>query len=262
MLDYNIIIILIITGFSGGIIVGIGSGTIGVLLLPILTIFIGKNIHKSIGTTLLIDGIIGAFAGLIFLKKGNINLKSGILLAITGVIGALIGSQFTSFTPEGGLMLIIGIVILLLGLNFLINGIGKNVEFIQSRLNIEWIKKNKNISFFILGLIIGIVSGFTGIGGGGFIAIVLILILGYEIHIAVGTSLLMMFFMAGAGSLGHIFKGEILYEYLVYLIFAAALGASIGSFFANKINEEKLGRVIGLVYMIMGIAVIIRILYS
>ena len=117
------------------------------------------------------------------------------------------------------------------------------------------------MSFIILGFTVGLASGFSGLGGGGFIAIILVLIVGYEIHTAIGTSLIMMFFIAGAGSIGHIAKGEILYDCIIYVMIAAAPGALIGSLYANKINEEKLGRVIGLIFIIMGIAVIFRILF-
>jgi uncharacterized membrane protein YfcA len=262
VLDPYLILILIIASFSGGLIVGAGSGTIGAIMLPVLTVFLGKNIHQSIGTSLILDCIIGGVAGFIFLRKGNVNIKSGILLAVTGVIGAVIGSQFTSFTPEGGLMLIVGLVLLVIGVNFLINGVQKNVDFIHSKTNFQWVKDNKTVSFIILGFCIGLASGFSGIGGGGFMAIILVLILGYEIHTAIGTSLIMMFFVAGAGSFGHILKGEILYDMMPFAIFAVAIGAIIGSLFANKINEDKLGRVIGVIFIIMGIAVILRIAFA
>ena len=256
------ILILLLASFSGGIIVGIGSGTAGVIMLPVLTIFLGRNIHQSIGTNLLIDCIIGVVAGLVYLKKGNVNIKSGALLAFSGLIGAFLGSQFTSTVPEGGLMLIIGLILIIIGVNFVIYGIQKNIEIINSKIKFQWIKDNKTISFIIIGFIVGLASGLSGLGSGGIIAIVLVLILGYEIHTAIGTSLIMVFFVAGSGALGHILKGEILTDLVIYAVSAAAIGAVIGSLYANKIDEDKLGRLIGLIIIIMGIAVIVRIIFS
>ena len=65
-----------------------------------ITVFIGFPIHQAIGTSLLIDCIIGGIAGFIFLMKGNSNFKPAILIAIPGAIGSFFGSQFTSSAPR------------------------------------------------------------------------------------------------------------------------------------------------------------------
>jgi uncharacterized membrane protein YfcA len=43
--------------------------------------------------------------------------------------------------------------------------------------------------------------------------------------------------------------------------FSAVFGAIIGSFYANRIDEEKLGKVIGLILVIIGIILFVRIFY-
>ena len=67
--DYITIIILIISGFGSGVFVGMGSGTTGAIMITCLTVFLNHSVHNAIGTSLLIDGIIGGIAGLIFLKN-------------------------------------------------------------------------------------------------------------------------------------------------------------------------------------------------
>jgi len=90
------LIILIISGFGSGVFVGMGSGTTGSIMITSLTVFVGYPIHQAIGTSLLIDCIIGGIAGFIFLKKGKSNFRPVILIAGTGAVGSFIGSQFTS----------------------------------------------------------------------------------------------------------------------------------------------------------------------
>ena len=127
MIDYYLmIILLIIFGFGSGVIVGIGSGTSGAFMIPCISVFLGYSVHKAIGTSLIIDCIIGCVAGFIFFKKGKVDFRSGMFLAFTGIIGAFIGSKFTSAAPESELNLFIGIILIILGLNFVINGIRKN----------------------------------------------------------------------------------------------------------------------------------------
>jgi uncharacterized membrane protein YfcA len=257
---YLMVLILIAAGFGSGLIVGIGSGTAGGIMIPVLTVFLGRHIHDAIGTSLILDTIIGGIAGSNFLRKGNVDIKSGIVLAISGMIGALVGSRYTSQAPESLLNLIIGIGLIILGTNFIINGIRRNVEIIHSKISFKSIRKHVIISFIILGFLIGLLSGFSGIGGGGFVAIILVLVLAYNVHVAIGTSLIMLMFIAGTGSAVHIFNNEYFIDGILFAGISAGFGAVIGSSYANKINEDKLGRIIGLIIVVLGVTVILKML--
>jgi len=260
VIDYYLIIfILIAAGFGCGVIVGIGSGTAGGLLIPIFIIFLGSSIHNAIGTSLVVDCIIGLVAGLIFLKRKNVDLQSVLLLAFPGVIGAFIGSRFTSVAAESDLSIFIGIILILLGINFVIYGIRKNVSYIKSKVEFKFFKNYRIPTLIVLGFIVGLMSGFSGISGGAIIALFLIFAIGFPIHLAVGTSLLVLFFVGGSGAFGHIINNQIIVNAAVIAGVAAAAGAISGSILSNRINENKLGRLIGVIMLILGIALIIRI---
>jgi uncharacterized membrane protein YfcA len=262
-MDYlYIIAILIISGFASGLFIGIGSGTCSMILLPVYTIFIGRPIHEAIGSSLIVDAIVGAIAGSVFYKKGNVNLKSVGVLGLFGVIGAIIGSQFTKSVPETSLLFLTGIVLITFGTNLVIYGIKTNIDFIHSKISFEKIKDNQLISFIILGFVLGAISGFMGIGGGGFIAIILIFVLRYDAHVAIGTSLIMLSIIAAAGGIGHLFINDFFLDAIFYSGLSAGFGAFIGSTYSNKIDEDKLGRVIGFVVVIMGATVLLRTYYS
>lgn len=258
--NYITTIILFIFGFGSGISVGIASGTSGSFLIPCLTIFIGHSIHRAIGTSLLVDCIIGGVAGLIFLKNGHVDMRSGFLLAVAGVIGAILGSRFTSSASPLGLSIFIGLFLIFIGVNFIMNGIQRNVDFVEERINFKLFKDNKILSFIICGFIIGLVSGFSGVGGGGMVALFLIFILGYDIHTAIGTSLIMMFFIAGSGAVGHFLNNEVIVSDALIAGFGAIIGAVSGSVVASKVDENKLGRLIGVIFIVLGIAIFLNML--
>lgn len=259
--NYITTIILIISGFGSGISVGIASGTSGSFLIPCLTIFIGYSIHQAIGTSLLVDCIIGGVAGLIFLKNGNVDMRPGFLLAVTGVIGAILGSRFTSGASPLGLGVFIGLFLIIIGVNFIMTGVQRNVDFVEERINLKLFKDNKTLSFVIFGFIIGLASGFSGIGGGGMVALFLIFILGYDIHTAIGTSLIIMFFIAGSGAIGHFLNNEVIVSAALIAGCAAVVGAMSGSLVANKVDENKLGRLIGVIFLVLGIALLLNIFF-
>lgn len=105
--NYITTIILFIFGFGSGISVGIASGTSGSFLIPCLTIFIGHSIHRAIGTSLLVDCIIGGVAALI--------------AGFGAIIGAISGSVVASKVDENKLGRLIGVIFIVLGIAIFLN---------------------------------------------------------------------------------------------------------------------------------------------
>ena len=254
----GIIAAIVLAGFGSGVSVGMGSGTASPLIIPFLTLLMGVSIHQAIGTSLFVDFIIGCIAGVLFLFNSRVDIKTVLYLGVPGVIGAVIGSRFTSSASELGLNLFLGIIVIFIGINFLVNGIQKNLDIIQSRINFKWFRENPVLFFIVFGILLGGISGFIGIGVGGIIALVLIFVVQYDIHTAIGTSLLIMAFIAGSGAIGHILSGEITWIAAVYAASGASIGAVSGSIFANRINSDLLGRILGGIILLLGILIILR----
>ncbi len=250
-------ILSFLVGCGCGITVGIASGTAESLMIPFITILLAQSVHEAIGTSLLVDCIIGGAAGILFLLKGHVNLRPVTLLVISGVISSVLGSMFTRGTPESGLKFLIAFVLIGLGIALLRGGIKKNLNYVHSKLNFSWFQKQKTGSLVFFGVIIGFASGFTGMGSSGAMTFVLILIMGYDLHTSVGTSLLMMFFIAGSGAITHGLRGELLTSVALFAGIGALIGATFGSFLANRIDEDKLGRFIGLIITFLGLSLLI-----
>jgi uncharacterized membrane protein YfcA len=251
-------IILIVSGFFSGLFLGMGSGTTGAILITTLTVVLGHSIHQAIGTSLLIDCIIGLIAGILYFRKNNANLRPALVIGICGAVGSFLGSQFTSQTPELALILLLSTILILLGISFLAKGLHANIEFVRTKMKVHTLKKYTPVVFILFSIIVGFSSGFTGMGIGGILALVLLLFLEYDLVTAIGTSLLLLVFISGAGAVGHILKNEIIYPVVFMVGISAAVGAITGSAYAQKINEEKLGRLIGCIILIMGLMMLAR----
>jgi hypothetical protein len=254
-------LIIFFTGLASGFFVSIASGTAGALIIPCLTIIVGVTIYQAIGTNLFVDAIIGLTAGIFFISKSKVEFKAVAIIGSIGIIFSLIGSQFTSSTPEFYLTIIIGLFLFILGINFAINGIYKNIDYINSKVSFNIFRNNKTFFYIIAGIIAGLVSGFFGMGSAGLIAVILILFFGYDVRVGVGTSLFMMFFIAASGGIGHAINNEYVIEPMVYGGIGAFIGALCGSFYSFKIDEEKLGRAIGIIISVFGLVFIIKSFY-
>jgi uncharacterized membrane protein YfcA len=64
----------------------------------------------------------------------------------------------------------------------------------------------------------------------------------------------MMFFIAGSGAAVHYLNNEVIVGAALIAGFGAVIGAVFGSVIANKVDENKLGRLIGVIFIILGIA--------
>jgi uncharacterized membrane protein YfcA len=134
------------------------------------------------------------------------------------------------------------------------------VNYIREKVDFSWFQNHSQFSLFFFASIIGFLSGFSGMGSSGSMTIILIFILGYDLHTSIGTSLLMMFFIAGAGGMAHGFQGNIVLQSAMIAGVGAVIGAGAGSLFANRIDEDKLGRIIGAIIIVLGVAFIIDVL--
>ena len=118
------------------------------------------------------------------------------------------------------------------------------------------LKKNKTLKYTILsliGLIIGLNAGIFGAGGGMMLLAVLIFILGYNLHMAIGTSILIMVFIAFFGSATHYYYKPFS---LIFLLIAAIwgfIGARYSSIIANLTSEKNLKTVVGVLFALLGL---------
>ena len=254
-------VILFITGLGSGLFISIASGTAFVIVVPIFVLIAGLSLYQVIGTNLVIDCIIGGVAGIIFLYRKRVRFKPIIYLGSTGIISAIVGTRFSRLPPESYLTIITGVLLIILGLNFIINGVRKNIEYIQKKFKFKILIKYEKTTLILLGIIIGFISGIIGIGSSGIIAIILVLVYSYDLHTGIGTSLMTMFFIAGAGVIGQSINNNISMDPLIYAGFGALIGAVVGAFFSNKVNEDKLGRIIGLIITILGIIMLYKLFF-
>ena len=255
--------ITFLIGCGSGVYIGIASGTAEPFIIPLMTILLSSTIYQAIGTSLFVDCVIGLVAGLIFFKKGHVNLKPVLLLGVSGVLLAFIGSFFSQGAKESDLKFLIAIVLIMFGLVLLRGGVKRNVNYVNDKVNLTWFKNHKQVTFIVCGSLIGFASGFTGMGSSGIITIILIFVMGYDLHTSIGTSLMMMSFIGFSGTIAHgAFLNHIVLESALIAGIGAAFGAISGSFFANKINEDLLGRVIGGIITILGFVVLIELVVS
>jgi uncharacterized protein len=107
-----------------------------------------------------------------------------------------------------------------------------------------------------IGLGLGFLSGLLGIGGG--VALNPVLIYGYGLPMrqAVGTGIVVLFFTAIVGTVGHAMRGQVHLGLAVVLLFGGTISAQFGALASRKISGGMLGRIHAFVILLAVLAVL------
>ena len=107
-------IILIIIGLLSGILSGLVGVGGGILMIPLLIIFLGLTQHEAQGTALFaMLPPIGILAAINYYKEGFVKWEYAIVIAFTFVIGGYLGSKLSLSLPPQMVRRIFGVIMLL-----------------------------------------------------------------------------------------------------------------------------------------------------
>jgi len=95
------------------------------------------------------------------------------------------------------------------------------------------------IILVLVGILVGILSGFFGIGG-GMILVPILMLLGIDIKTAIGISIVQMVFSSFYGSYLNFKKGSLILGEGVWVGVGGFFGGAIGAFVSEQIPEKTL----------------------
>ncbi len=263
-------ILLLIIGVCSGIIgalVGLGGGAI---LVP-ATLFIGLTLgmmpeitpQKVVGLSVIMMIATGLASTLSYMKSKTVDYKSGFIFFLGSVPGTILGAYINKGIDLPSFNLYFGILLIILAIILLIRDHVKPVQwFIKhgSKRSYYDSKDDKNYIYgypiwfaILLTFLIGMASGLFGIGGGSMIVPAMIILFGFPPHVAVATSMFMVFLSSIINSASHIYLGHIPWAYTIPVIPGAYIGAKIGAALNKKINSTTLVLLLRIILLLLGI---------
>ena len=222
---------LIIFGLICGIALGLTGGGGSILAVPLLTYGVGLDFHSAVTISLLVVGFTAIFGIAMNYKNLNINFIAAGTMIVTGVIFAPIGSYISQSIADSTLMMSFSLMMIIIGLWSLIKSrvMSDSSNSICKSLGIKCI-----IALLISGAVVGILTGFFGVGGGFLIVPALVFITAMPIKRAINTSLLVIFVVSISGFTSHYDADSM--NWFVAIMFI--VGGSIGMIFAIKIKSK------------------------
>lgn len=247
------IIVYIISGLGAGIGTGLAGLSAAAVISPMLITFLGFDAYEAVGIALASDVLASGVSAYTYGKNKHLDIKNGLVMLISVLIFTLVGSRIASLVPNSTMGGFSVFMTTFLGIRFIVKPV---MQTGQAQANKT--RQRKIIESILCGVLIGFICGFIGAGGGMMLLFVLTGVLGYELKMAVGTSVFIMTFTALTGALSHFaIGGKPDLMALIVCILATLIGARGSALFANKATPEKQNRVTGIVLTVLGIAMIL-----
>lgn len=266
ILLFTIIVLLggAIAGFVGSL-SGLGGG---VVIIPMLTVFLGIDLHYAIGTALVSVIATSSGSAAAYVREGISNIRIGMFLEIATTLGAVTGTIIALYLQNANIIAIIfGLILIFNG----VNSIRKKTEhtLTESSKMATWLKlpsdypkptgervkygiKNVMGGFSMMG-IAGILSALLGIGSGAFKVIALDNIMKVPFKVSTTTSNFMMGVTATASAVIYLQKGYIQPELCMPVLIGVLLGSMLGAKVLVNADVKKLR--IFFAFIIFGLAI-------
>ncbi|WP_192600044.1 sulfite exporter TauE/SafE family protein [Sporosarcina limicola] len=267
-------ILLAVIGLASGIIgalVGLGGG---IILVP-ATLFMGVNLglidgitpQSVVGLSVIMMIFIGLASTLSYMKAKMVDYRSGYIFFAGSVPGTVLGAFVNKGLDLSSFNLYFGILLILLSTLLLVRKYLKPVHwFVDRGKQRTFTDKMGETHVFgyplwfalLLTFGIGFASGLFGMGGGSIIVPAMILLFLFPPHIAVGTSMFMVFLSAIVNSITHISLGNVPWLYAIPVVPAAYIGAKLGAKLNQKMKSETLVVALRIIFLILGVRSIIE----
>ncbi len=237
--------------WPGAIAIGLSLGIFGsggsILTVPVLVYLFGQDEKVAISGSLAIVGTIALMGALPYLRKRQVDWRSLAFFGVPGMIGTYAGAWSAQFV-SGVLQLAVFAAVMLLAAVFMLRPVKINPEGKQQR---------HMMKIVIDGLLVGILTGFVGVGGGFLIVPALVLLGGLNMTMAVGTSLLIIALKSYSGFYKYLDvlaeqNLELDWQVIILVSLIGTVGSFGGSAIASKLDQHQLKRWFGYFLLIMG----------
>lgn len=219
-----------------GLTLGMVGGGGSILTVPILVYAIGQPVQQATTTSLAIVGL-NALVGMVgHARAHRVNPRTGVAFGLVGIGGALVGSWLNTLVPGRALLTAFAAIMLLAAVAMLRRRLPTSDDRAAEAdaESIAWVK------VLASGTVVGLMTGFFGVGGGFVIVPALVLVLGLPMRAAVGTSLLVIAMNALWGLLAHLRFGHLDLAVTALFVLGGVAGALTGVHLAGRVPQRRL----------------------
>ena len=225
------------SGSLVGLILGLIGGGGSILAVPLLVYVVGvPSAHMAIGTSAIAVSASAAINLIGHARARTVRWPCAIVFAIAGILGAAAGAQFGKMVDGNRLLALFGALMIVIGLLMLRprrGGVDANVRLTRATMP-------RLLPLLIGGgLIVGLLSGFFGIGGGFLIVPGLIGATAMPLIDAIGSSLVSVTAFGSTTAVSYALSGLVEWRIAALFVLGGAAGGLGGIALARRLSRHK-----------------------
>lgn len=261
---------------AGGVIGSISGLGGGIVIVPVLTIFLGMPIQDAIGASIISVIATSSGAGSVYVRDHLTNIRIAMFLELETAAGAIVGAAVLAPIANAQVLSIVFGVVLLASLVPIFGKIGEELpEGVHNdrlakalRLNSSYYDKrlDREVNYQVTGIpasmgimfIAGIISGLLGIGAG------VLKVLAHEVamkvptKVSTATSNFMIGVTAATAAGVYLRRGLVLPWVVVPVASSVLLGAFIGTMLMERMSNARVRQVFALALAVIGLEMLSR----
>lgn len=252
-----------------GSLTGLGGG---VIIIPLLTLGLGVDIHYAIGASIISVIATSSGSAAAYVKEGITNVRIGMFLEMATTISAILGVIIATYMKTDYIKVIFGLILLFSAYSMFKKKIDHSNNEKTSVLA-NYFKLNgtfptpegmkpyavhRVFGGFSMMFLAGALSGLLGIGSGALKVIGMDNIMRIPFKVSTTTSNFMMGVTAAASALVYLHRGQIDPVIAMPVTIGVIAGATIGAKILIKTKTDKLKAVFAVVVTLIALQMIYK----
>lgn len=234
--------------YALALVIGVALGLLGgggsILTVPVFTYIAGLDPKVAIASSLPVIAVTSAVGALGHWRARNVQVRTALIFGGLAMIGGFAGARLAVFLSGTTQMLLFATVMLA----------AAAAMFRATPAPAEPRGEPAHVALgtlLPLGLGVGTLTGLVGVGGGFLIVPALVQFGGLPMHVAVGTSLLVIAMNSFAGAVGYVGRVAFPLELLLPFTGLAVVGILVGAGLARRVPHGVLRRAFAVLLLVV-----------
>lgn len=241
----------------GAVAIGLVLGLLGsggsILTVPVLVYLAGHPDKVAIAESLAIVGAVASVGAVSYTRQGLVDWRSVLGFGVPGIAGTYAGAVLAAHVPGAVQLVLFGVVM-----------IAAAGAMLKGRGGLEGEPASKPAwAVALLGASVGVLTGLVGVGGGFLIVPALVLLVGLDMRLAVGTSLSIIVLNSATGFLKYLdvladAGGAVDWRLVATFAVIGIAGSLVGSRLGQRVPQARLRRGFAAFLVVMGVFILYK----
>lgn len=250
-----------------GVLIGLSLGALGgggsILAVPVLVYALGQSPAQATTGSLVVVGVTSVIGAATAHRAGNVLLGRGVSFGLVAIGGAAVGAKASALVSETVLLAAFAILMLVVGGLMTVRQVrahrASNGQESDAESGVRHVGRRtlddpiitlsptfacqcpRALKVLVTATVVGLLTGFLGVGGGFLVVPALLLALALPMEYAAGTSLVVITLTSAAALAVRTGVGSAPDWGLVLVLTAvSALGGFLGARLADRIDTDRL----------------------